>query len=201
MCGGMVETRVAMGCSFGLVLGLGHFDLLDLDTPLLLANDPVKGGYVYRGPDVPSVQGHYFYADYVCGNFWSFTYDGNNLSNFTNRRSQMSPSIEGFTVNQISSVGEDSVGNLYIVDQGSGSDGQVFKMISVSETICPDDPNDFLRQFGGPVTGFVAVVGEQDALRLVALEGFQVVGSKAFGSPDAADVPAPGAPERQRIDH
>jgi L-alanine-DL-glutamate epimerase-like enolase superfamily enzyme len=50
MIGGMVETRIAMGCSFSLVLGLGGFDVLDLDTPLLLANDPVSGGYRYDGP-------------------------------------------------------------------------------------------------------------------------------------------------------
>src|SRR5437870_9826635 len=50
MIGGMVETRIAMGCSFGLALGLGGFDVLDLDTPLLLAADPVKGGYRYDGP-------------------------------------------------------------------------------------------------------------------------------------------------------
>jgi o-succinylbenzoate synthase len=50
MAGGMVETRVAMGCSFALALGLGGFELLDLDTPLLLATDPVKGGYSYTGP-------------------------------------------------------------------------------------------------------------------------------------------------------
>ena len=49
MIGGMVETRIAMGCSFSLVLGLGGFDLLDLDTPLLLASDPVTGGYGYDG--------------------------------------------------------------------------------------------------------------------------------------------------------
>jgi L-Ala-D/L-Glu epimerase len=50
MIGGMVETRIAMGCSFGLVLGLGGFEILDLDTPLLLADDPVTGGYRYDGP-------------------------------------------------------------------------------------------------------------------------------------------------------
>jgi L-alanine-DL-glutamate epimerase-like enolase superfamily enzyme len=50
MIGGMIEARVAMGCSFSLVLGLGGFDILDLDTPLLLANDPVSGGYRYDGP-------------------------------------------------------------------------------------------------------------------------------------------------------
>jgi L-alanine-DL-glutamate epimerase-like enolase superfamily enzyme len=52
MIGGMVETRIAMGCSFSLVLGLGGFDILDLDTPLLLANDPVSGGYRYDGPSL-----------------------------------------------------------------------------------------------------------------------------------------------------
>lgn len=50
MVGGMVETRVAMGCSFSLVLGEGGFDVLDLDTPLLLSTDPVQGGYHYSGP-------------------------------------------------------------------------------------------------------------------------------------------------------
>jgi L-Ala-D/L-Glu epimerase len=50
MIGGMLETRIAMGCSFSLVLGLGGFDVLDLDTPLLLAGDHVAGGYQYRGP-------------------------------------------------------------------------------------------------------------------------------------------------------
>jgi L-alanine-DL-glutamate epimerase-like enolase superfamily enzyme len=49
MIGGMLETRIAMGCSFSLVLGLGGFDVLDLDTPLLLAGDPVTGGYQYEG--------------------------------------------------------------------------------------------------------------------------------------------------------
>jgi len=49
MIGGMVETRIAMGCSFSLVLGFGGFDVLDLDTPLLLASDPVTGGYRYEG--------------------------------------------------------------------------------------------------------------------------------------------------------
>lgn len=50
MVGGMVESRIAMGCSFSLVLGMKGFDVLDLDTPLLLATDPVQGGYEYQGP-------------------------------------------------------------------------------------------------------------------------------------------------------
>jgi L-alanine-DL-glutamate epimerase-like enolase superfamily enzyme len=50
MIGGMVETRLAMAFSFALVLGLGGIDFLDLDTPLLMGNDPLAGGYGYHGP-------------------------------------------------------------------------------------------------------------------------------------------------------
>ncbi len=49
MIGGMVESRIAMGCSWSLVNGLGGFEILDLDMPLLLAVDPVAGGYRYEG--------------------------------------------------------------------------------------------------------------------------------------------------------
>jgi L-Ala-D/L-Glu epimerase len=50
MIGGMIESRVAMGHSFALVLGSGGYELLDLDTPLLMGTDPVSGGYRYSGP-------------------------------------------------------------------------------------------------------------------------------------------------------
>ncbi|CAL1370415.1 unnamed protein product [Linum trigynum] len=45
MIGGMVETRLAMGFAGHLAAGLGCFKFIDLDTPLLLAEDPVLEGY------------------------------------------------------------------------------------------------------------------------------------------------------------
>jgi len=50
MIGGMMETRLAMGCSLALVVGRGEIDFIDLDTPLLMASDPVRGGFRYDGP-------------------------------------------------------------------------------------------------------------------------------------------------------
>jgi L-alanine-DL-glutamate epimerase-like enolase superfamily enzyme len=50
MIGGMVETRIAMGFAAHFAAGLGGFDWVDLDTPLLLAEDPVSGGDVADGP-------------------------------------------------------------------------------------------------------------------------------------------------------
>ncbi|KAH9318410.1 hypothetical protein KI387_020179, partial [Taxus chinensis] len=45
MIGGMIETRLAMGFAGHLAAGLGCFKFVDLDTPLLLSEDPVIGGY------------------------------------------------------------------------------------------------------------------------------------------------------------
>ncbi|KAK9106235.1 hypothetical protein Scep_023079 [Stephania cephalantha] len=49
MIGGMVETRLAMGFAGHLAAGLGCFKFIDLDTPLLLSEDPVNGGYEVSG--------------------------------------------------------------------------------------------------------------------------------------------------------
>jgi len=50
MIGGMVETRLAMGFSAHLAAGTGAFRWIDLDTPMLLAEDPVLHGYTADGP-------------------------------------------------------------------------------------------------------------------------------------------------------
>ena len=55
MLGGMVETRLAMGFAATLAAGTGAFEYIDLDTPLLLAKDPIaRGGvdYAASAPDV-----------------------------------------------------------------------------------------------------------------------------------------------------
>ena len=50
MVGGMIETRLAMSFSLAIALSLGGVDHFDLDTPLLMATDPIEGGYEYEGP-------------------------------------------------------------------------------------------------------------------------------------------------------
>ncbi|XP_071691278.1 L-Ala-D/L-amino acid epimerase-like [Rutidosis leptorrhynchoides] len=60
MIGGMVETRLAMGFAGHLAAGLGGFKFIDLDTPLLLAEDPVFEGYEVSGPiyNFTNARGH-----------------------------------------------------------------------------------------------------------------------------------------------
>ena len=48
MIGGMVESRLGMSCSLGIVLSRGDIKYLDLDTPLLLKEDHHEGGYEYH---------------------------------------------------------------------------------------------------------------------------------------------------------
>jgi glucose/arabinose dehydrogenase len=64
----------------------------------------VTGGYVYRGAAVPAAKGRYFFGDYCNGAVWS-------MKGKSARR-------EPFTVDQLSSFGEDADGELYLVSLG-----------------------------------------------------------------------------------
>jgi L-alanine-DL-glutamate epimerase-like enolase superfamily enzyme len=50
MAGGMVETRLGMTAAAHLACALGGVEFVDLDTALLLADDPYEGGYSADGP-------------------------------------------------------------------------------------------------------------------------------------------------------
>ena len=54
MIGGMVETRIGMGCSLALAQSFPEIKFLDLDTPLLMSEDLLEGGYQYDGPMIIS---------------------------------------------------------------------------------------------------------------------------------------------------
>jgi len=49
MIGAMVESRLAISAAAHLAAGLGGFRFIDLDTPMLLAEDPFTGGYEQKG--------------------------------------------------------------------------------------------------------------------------------------------------------
>ena len=49
MIGAMMESRLATSAAAHFAAGLGGFSFIDLDTPMLLAEDPFTGGYEQRG--------------------------------------------------------------------------------------------------------------------------------------------------------
>ncbi len=92
----------------------------------------VTGGYSYQGGAIPGLEGTYFFAD-VCNNqIWSLRYDGNEVTEFTNRTAELVPDV-GF-INGVVSFGEDFNGEMYIV---GGS--EVFR---IERLRCPADFND-----------------------------------------------------------
>ncbi len=71
----------------------------------------VTGGYVYRGAEVPDLVGAYLYADYVSGNIWALRRENGRVTS----NKKILPS--GLNV---SSFGEDSVGEMYLLDHTNG---------------------------------------------------------------------------------
>jgi glucose/arabinose dehydrogenase len=77
----------------------------------------VAGGFVYRGAAVPVARGRYFYGDNCSGAVWSLRVVGGRARSV--RR-------EPFTIDGLSSFGEDSRGELYAVTLG----GRVYRLAS-----------------------------------------------------------------------
>ncbi len=94
----------------------------------------ITGGYIYRGSLLPELSGTYFFADYVSNRIWSFRFAGGAPSEFAERTSELDP-VGTSRIAQISSFGEDGFGELYIVDRGFGTSGEVYKLV-------PGEPPD-----------------------------------------------------------
>jgi glucose/arabinose dehydrogenase len=77
----------------------------------------ITGGYVYRGSAVPAARGRYFYGDYCSGRIWSFRPAGTTATDVRQ---------EQFTVDSLSSFGEDARGELYTT---SLSNGTVYRLV------------------------------------------------------------------------
>ena len=75
----------------------------------------VTGGFAYRGQAYPSLQGRYFFADFIEGRIWSMYKTGANPDTWS------VPVLELDTALRISSFGEGEAGELYVVDYSGGT--------------------------------------------------------------------------------
>jgi Ca2+-binding RTX toxin-like protein len=98
----------------------------------------VIGGYAYRGTS-EGLQGQYFFGVLGSGHVSTLRFDGSAWV-ATDRTSQIHTDVG--TISSPTSFGEDSKGNLYIVDLG----GDVFRLTPNSVSA---DQGDTLRGFGG----------------------------------------------------
>lgn len=83
--------------------------------------ESIIGGYVYRGTGEPGLDGSYFFGDFVSGRIFSLRNSGGGVSDLTERTAELGTP---FAANQLSSFGEDGLGNLYVM----GVNGQVFQI-------------------------------------------------------------------------
>jgi len=80
----------------------------------------VIGGYVYRGSVEAGLDGTYFFGDYITGKIFSLRNAGGSPVEFTDRTAELGTP---FGASTLASMGEDGLGNLYLV----GLNGQVLR--------------------------------------------------------------------------
>ncbi len=95
----------------------------------------ITGGYVYRGCDIPDLNGTYFFADYCTGQIWSGRFQGGSLVNVIDRTAAIAPG-GGLAINNITSFGEDARGEIYVCDQ----DGEIYKIVPKAPVAEADMP-------------------------------------------------------------
>ncbi len=98
----------------------------------------ITGGYVYRGPGVPELQGKYIYGDYCSNKIWSLEYDGIN------------PPTNQFLLNasgSLTSFGVDQENELYL----TSFNGKVYRFTAtVTSSESGNTPTEYLLEQNYP---------------------------------------------------
>ena len=119
----------------------------------------VIGGYIYRGALFPASQGLYIFGDYLgpsggSARVFTLNYDGITASNFQDITSQLFPiptSSGNVSLANLSSLGEDAAGELYLTDIGNGNVYKLSPMLvgAVSRKMHGANPFDISLPLSG----------------------------------------------------
>lgn len=163
----------------------------------------VTGGYVYRGSG-ESLQGQYFFADFIQGKVFTLRFDGSTWI-VTDRTSQITVDEGGIFLP--SSFGEDARGNLYLVDYfgsiyrltptGTSSDqGDLLRGLAGDDALYGGSGPDTLQGgadddvlMGGPGSDTALFSGSRSQYQVTRLaDGSMQVTDGRAGSPDGTDL-------------
>ncbi len=119
------------------------------EYPHTSGNVSITGGFVYRGSNIPALQGRYVFADFASGRIWALQSDG--MGGYTNDELLVSST-------QPSSFGVDQDGELYFTDYNSG---RIMQLVAsgggadpvpelLSDSGCVD-PADITQPYSGLV--------------------------------------------------
>lgn len=174
-----------------------------------IAGRTVIGGYVYRGKQIPDLQGTYVFGDYLgpqatltpvpanTQKIFTLNYDGTTASNPQDITSQLFPtSVGSFSIVNPSSFGEDANGELYITDISAGS---VYQIVPIT-------PNVKIDKVTKSANGHVVVQGSGVPFKLHnvqvspdLLQAFVTIGTATAGGDGSFqfdDANAPGFTKR-----
>jgi len=136
--GGIGGVATSGGENFGWKFKEGNLGMVEppsyvgpvFDYPRSVGGT-VIGGYVYRGQDIPSLNGTYIFGDFLGPNtmtgstIFKMNYDGTTASGFADITQELFAGT-GYTLQNVYSFGEDARGELYILD---GVAGSVYKIV------------------------------------------------------------------------
>jgi glucose/arabinose dehydrogenase len=112
-------------------------------APSPISGRTVVGGYVYRGKQIPQLQGTYVFGDYLGpsdapgGRIHTLNFDGTNSSNPQNITGQLFPtSVGNFSLSAPAGFGEDANGEIYICDINTGD---VFRIVPTTPNVKIDN--------------------------------------------------------------
>jgi glucose/arabinose dehydrogenase len=90
----------------------------------------ITGGYVYRGADIPGLDGTYLYADFGSGRIFALRHDGTAVT--APREDVTSILAPGgpLVISNPASFAEDALGELYILDY---ADGEIYRITAIPE--------------------------------------------------------------------
>lgn len=164
----------------------------------------VIGGYIYRGSQIPALQGTYVFGDYLGpeggssqGRIFTLDYNGSTASNFQDITSQLFPTSDDATLSNPSSLGEDANGELYITDIGNGN---VYKIVPATsnasiENVTPlENGHALVSGSGAPFAAHTILATGSDS------SSFSVIGTVTAdgnGKFQFEDVYAANFPGRQ----
>jgi len=111
----------------------------------------ISGGYVYRGENIPPLQGAYFFSDFCSNQIWNLRWTESNGVTEVNDCSAALTPPGGF--GGVSGFGQDGLGELYVLDHGNGV---VYRIDTEAITPPPPPPEEstgFLEASPNPFLG------------------------------------------------
>lgn len=142
---------------------------LNLVAPLFVyshngGSASITGGFVYRGPSMPSLVGKYIYADYITGAVWALAWDGINLP------------VNSFltTLPGIPSFGTDRTGELFIASFG----GDIYRLFASATPVGREQPPTVLRIGPNPFQGGTTISYSLANAARVRIDVFDVAGRR-----------------------